>query len=63
MIKVDNVSMCYRLVNDKLMSLKAYAIAAARKELKFKEFWVFNEVSVEVKKGEVGGISGGNGGG
>lgn len=63
MIKVDNVSMCYRLVNDKLMSLKAYAIAAARKELKFKEFWVFKEVSFEVKKGDVVGIIGRNGAG
>lgn len=63
MIKVNNVSMCYRLVNDKLMSLKAYAIAAAKKELKFKEFWVFRDVSFEVKKGDVVGIIGRNGAG
>lgn len=63
MIKVTNVSMCYRLVNDKLMSLKAYAIAAAKKELKFKEFWVFKNISFEVKKGDVVGIIGRNGAG
>ncbi len=63
MIRVNNVSMCYRLVNDKLMSLKAYAIAAAKKELKFKEFWVFKDVSFEVKKGDVVGIIGRNGAG
>jgi len=63
MIKVNNVSMCYRLVNDKLMSLKAYAIAAAKKELKFKEFWVFKDISFEVEKGDVVGIIGRNGAG
>lgn len=63
MIKVNNVSMCYRLVNDKLMSLKAYAIAAAKRELKFKEFWVFKDISFEVNKGDVVGIIGRNGAG
>lgn len=63
MIKVNNVSMCYRLVNDKLMSLKAYAIAAAKKQLKFKEFWVFKNISFEVEKGDVVGIIGRNGAG
>lgn len=63
MIKVNNVSMCYRLVNDKLMSLKAYAIAAAKRELKFKEFWVFKNISFEVEKGDVVGIIGRNGAG
>lgn len=63
MIKVNNVSMCYRLVNEKLMSLKAYAIAAAKKELKFKEFWVFKDINFEVEKGDVVGIIGRNGAG
>ncbi len=63
MIKVSNVSMCYRLVNDKLMSLKAYAVAAAKKQLKFKEFWVFKDISFEVEKGDVVGIIGRNGAG
>lgn len=63
MIKVNNVSMCYRLVNDKLMSLKAYAIAAAKRDLKFKEFWVFKDISFEVEKGDVVGIIGRNGAG
>lgn len=63
MIKVSNVSMCYRVVNDKLMSLKAYVIAAARKELKFKEFWVFKDISFDVEKGDVIGIIGRNGAG
>lgn len=63
MIKVSNVSMCYKIVNDKLMSLKAYVIAAAKRELKFKEFWVFKDVSFEVEKGDVVGIIGRNGAG
>ena len=63
MIKVENVSMRFRMANDKLQSLKEYAIALAKRQLKYKDFWVFRDVAFEVKKGEVVGIIGRNGAG
>ena len=63
MIEVKNVSMCFSVTNDKLMSLKEYAIAALRKKLKYKDFWVFHDISFEVEKGDVVGIIGRNGAG
>lgn len=63
MIKVENVSMKFRMNNDNVNSLKEFVIAAARHKLKYKDFWVFQDVSFEVKKGEVVGIIGRNGAG
>ena len=63
MIKVENVSMKFRMNHDNVNSLKEFAIAAARRRLKYKDFWVFRDISFEVKKGEVVGIIGRNGAG
>ena len=63
MVSVDNVSMMFNMASAQLNSLKEYAIAAARHELTFKEFWALNNISFEVKKGDVYGIMGTNGSG
>ena len=63
MICIDGVSMMFNMASAKLNSLKEYAIAAARHELAFKEFWALNDISFEVKKGDVYGIMGTNGSG
>lgn len=63
MIKVKNVSMKFRMNNDNVQSLKEFAIAAAKRKLKYKEFWVFQDISFDVQKGEVVGIIGRNGAG
>lgn len=63
MIKVDHVSMKFRFTTDKISSLKEYTIALLKKQLKYDEFWVFRDISFEVKKGEVIGIIGRNGAG
>lgn len=63
MIKVENVSMKFRMSNDNVNSLKEFAIAAVRNKLKYKDFWVFQDVNFEVKNGEVVGIIGRNGAG
>ncbi len=63
MIKVDHVSMVFNIANQKLNSLKEYFIALARHELRFKEFRALDDVSFEVKKGDVFGILGTNGSG
>lgn len=63
MIKVNNVSMKFRLTTDRIMSLKEFIIAFAKRKLKYEDFWVFKNISFEVKKGEVVGIIGRNGAG
>ncbi len=62
-IKVDNVSMCFKLISDKASSLKEFFTKTLKKELIFKDFWVLNDVNFEVKKGEVVGLIGRNGSG
>lgn len=63
MLKVDNVSMRFRMANDRIESLKEYVIALLRGKLHYKDFWVFKNISFEVEKGEVIGIVGKNGAG
>lgn len=63
MIAVRDVSMMFNIASAQLNSLKEYAIALSRKELRFKEFWALNDISFEVKKGDVFGILGTNGSG
>lgn len=63
MIEVKNVTMKFRLANDKIQSLKEYFIAVATKKLKYKELSVFSNLNFEIKKGEVVGIIGRNGAG
>lgn len=63
MVKVDSVSMVFNMASEQLNSLKEYAIALARNELRFKELRALDNVSFEVKKGDVFGILGTNGSG
>lgn len=63
MIEVDNVSMVFNIASETMNNLKEYAIALARRELRFKEFRALNDISFEVKKGDVYGILGTNGSG
>lgn len=63
MIKVDHVSMIFNMASEQLNSIKEYAIAAAKRELRFKEFRALDDVSFEVKQGDVFGILGTNGSG
>lgn len=50
MIKVDDVSMVFNMASETMNNLKEYAIALARRELRFKEFRALDHVSLEVKK-------------
>ena len=62
-IDVDHVSMSFNMASETLNNLKEYAIAVARRELRFKEFKALDNVSFQVKKGDVYGILGTNGSG
>ena len=63
MIKVENISMKFRMTNDNMSSLKEFAIAALKHKINYNDFWVFKNINFEVKKGEVVGIVGRNGAG
>ena len=63
MIDVKNVSMHFRMPGDRITSIKEYMVQLIRKKLTFKEFIALNNVSFQVKKGEVLGLIGHNGAG
>lgn len=62
-VSVKNVSMEFRLAEDKVTSLKEFVTKTLTKELTYKKFVALNNISFQVKKGEVLGIIGGNGAG
>lgn len=63
MIKVENVSMTYKMTYDRIKSIKEYFMTFIKGNLKYEEFNALKNVSFEVKKGEVVGIIGRNGAG
>ena len=62
-ISIDNVSMIFNVASQKLNSLKEYAIALARRELRFKAFYALSNINMDVRRGDVFGILGTNGSG
>lgn len=63
MIEVRDVSMRFRLTDDKIMSLKEFVTRKLSGKLKTNEFWALKHASFDVYKGEVMGIIGHNGAG
>lgn len=63
MIEVKNVSMRFRMENDRATSLKEYMIRRLKGDFQYKEFEALKNVSFTVNRGEVVGIIGHNGAG
>ena len=63
MIEVENVSMHFRMANDRVTSIKEYLIRLMKRNLDFSEFIALQNVSFNVQKGEVLGLIGHNGAG
>ena len=63
MIEAKDISMRFRLMEDRATSLKEYVTRKIRGDIKMQEFWALQHVSFDVRKGEVLGIIGRNGSG
>lgn len=63
MVDVKNVSVCYKLVNDRVTSLKEYVISIIKRKIVTEQFWALRDVTFSVEKGDVVGIVGRNGAG
>lgn len=63
MIELNDVSMRFRMANDRITSLKEYVVKKVSGKIKYKEFVALDKISLSIKKGEVVGIIGNNGAG
>ncbi len=62
-IRLNGVSVCYRLARQRIPSLKEYAIHWMRGALKYEPLWALRDVSFEVEAGDAVGVVGRNGAG
>ena len=62
-IRLESVSLCYRLAKQRVPSLKEYAIHLLRGSLSYEKLWAVRDVDLTVRRGETLGIIGRNGAG
>ncbi len=62
-IRLENVSVRYRVPRERIPTFKEYAIRWLRRRIGYEEFWALRGVSLEVRCGEAFGIIGPNGAG
>lgn len=62
-MKAENVSVCFRLNNERVNTAKEYFVRFLTRQLTYSEFWALKNVSFEIEKSDVLGIVGHNGAG
>jgi ABC-2 type transport system ATP-binding protein len=62
-IRLEGVSLCYRLAKQRIPSLKEYAIHFLRGSLAYEQLWALRNIDLTVRRGETVGIVGRNGAG
>ena len=62
-VEIRNVEMHFNMSKEKLESFKEYFIKLAKRQLMYEDFVAVNDVSFDIKKGDVFGIVGLNGSG
>ena len=62
-IVLDNISIQYKAPEEKIKSIKEYAIQILRRKIKIKTFTALKNISLRVNQGELLGVVGNNGAG
>ena len=62
-IRLENVSVRYRLPEERIGTLKEYAIRLLQKRMRYNSFLALQNVTVQVTEGEIFGFIGRNGAG
>lgn len=62
-IRIEGVSVQYRLPGERIHTFKEYVIRLVQKRIKFKDFQALRDVNLQIRKGEIFGIIGNNGAG
>ncbi len=62
-VELRNIKMCFNMSHERLESLKEYFLKLVKRQLRFDKFCALDDVSFNIKKGDVFGIVGLNGSG
>lgn len=62
-IRIENVSVRYRLPAERIHTFKEYAIRFLQRRIQYKDFNALRDISLQIRKGEILGIIGKNGAG